>query len=148
MVARRTRVPACVFLVMLLASLGLLAGGLPAQADSSDPGTSVPGDAEPGAGSPMASSSMPSPEDVALRKARETNARVEVWQQRTMTSTVEALPNGTLQLMESLRPIRVQKDGAGDHGWVPVDTTLRVVGGRVVPGAVQGEMSFSAGGSD
>lgn len=55
-----------------------------------------------------------------------------------------ANPDGTRSFEQYLVAKRVRRDS----GWIAVDTTLRVVNGRVVPGATALEMSFSAGGSD
>jgi hypothetical protein len=60
----------------------------------------------------------------------------------TESSTVTALPNGQLSLTESVLPVRVRRG----RGWVPVDTSLRLSGGRLAPTAVPGSMSFSDGG--
>lgn len=55
-----------------------------------------------------------------------------------------ANPDGTRSFEQYLVAKRVRRDS----GWVPVDTTLRVANGRVVPGATALQTSFSAGGSD
>ncbi|WP_444829474.1 FG-GAP-like repeat-containing protein [Actinokineospora sp.] len=69
--------------------------------------------------------------------------RVEVLDQRTETGRVFANPSGTVTLEQHSLPVRTRQDGR----WVDIDTTLRMVGGRVVPVASAAEVALSAGGS-
>lgn len=79
----------------------------------------------------------------ASTQARSTRQSVAVSDLTTETSTVTALPDGRLSLTESVLPTRVKQEGR----WVPVDTSLRVSGGRLVPVAVPQSLSLSDGGS-
>jgi hypothetical protein len=54
-----------------------------------------------------------------------------------------ANPDGTRSFEQYVAAQRVRRDA----GWVPLDTTLRMADGRVVPAATVLDMSFSAGGS-
>jgi hypothetical protein len=68
--------------------------------------------------------------------------RVELLERRTETSRVFANPSGTVTLEQHNQPIHVRRG----EGWVPVDDTLEVRGGRLVPRASPLAVSFSAGG--
>ena len=83
------------------------------------------------------------PESVALDKAQRTGEKVEILSARTETQTTFANPQGTLTTELSAGPIRIRR---GD-GFVPIDTTLEVLGGAVVPKAAQGQIEISNGGA-
>jgi hypothetical protein len=69
--------------------------------------------------------------------------QVEDISARTEDSQTFANPNGTYELREYLVP---QWAKSGDGAWAPVDTTLRLRDGKVVPGNTTMPMWFSAGG--
>ncbi|HEV2373269.1 MAG TPA: hypothetical protein VGS19_13985 [Streptosporangiaceae bacterium] len=80
----------------------------------------------------------------AVARARVSGKPVVVPALTTATASVTAQPGGRLVATATVLPVRVQRG----NGWVPVDTTLRSAGGRLVPGAVPGDsVSFSGGGS-
>ncbi|WP_149550378.1 FG-GAP repeat domain-containing protein [Streptomyces marokkonensis] len=81
-------------------------------------------------------------EERARERAAKTGEPVEVPSARTETSETHALPNGNLRTTQHTLPVRVKREGA----WLPVDTTLTEVAGRVRPRAVPGDVTFSAGG--
>lgn len=78
----------------------------------------------------------------ALVAARSSGQRVEVMGERTARSQVFANPSGTLTMEQHNQAVRVRR---GD-GWVPVDATLRVRDGWVVPAAAEMDVRFSTGG--
>jgi hypothetical protein len=83
-------------------------------------------------------------EAAALARAKATGAAVVVGSLTTPTSMVTAEPDGHLVAASSAAPVRVRTRA----GWTPVDTRLRLSGGRLAPRAVPGDsVSFSAGGS-
>ena len=65
--------------------------------------------------SPVAAS-----EDQALAEARRLGKNVEVGSLRGESRDVVAMPDGTLQAREYLRPVRVRVHGK----WQPIDTDL------------------------
>jgi hypothetical protein len=83
------------------------------------------------------------PESVALDKAQRSGKKVEIVSARTETETTFANPEGTLTTELSAGPIRIRK---GD-GFVPIDTTLEILDGAVVPKAAQGQIEISNGGA-
>ena len=96
----------------------------------------------PASGSgPLVVMSAADPVAVALDQAEATGARVEVTSERTETDTVWANPSGTVTQEISVSPVRV----ATGAGWVPVDYSLRQVGGRLEPVASDADVSFAAG---
>ncbi|RAY15895.1 hypothetical protein DPM19_09060 [Actinomadura craniellae] len=78
----------------------------------------------------------------ALAAARKSGKPVEVLSRRGETRTVRALPTGRFEVTQHLRPVRTVQNGR----WVGVDTTLKLVNGKVVPTATSARMAFSAGG--
>ncbi|MFP8904455.1 LamG domain-containing protein [Streptomyces atacamensis] len=96
-----------------------------------------------------ASSTSTSPEtalteEAAHAKAVSTNEKVEIISQRGESSEVYATPEGHLEAVQHLRPVRARVDGE----WKPVDNTLHRRGdGAIVPGATTVDMVFSGGGN-
>ena len=83
-------------------------------------------------------------ESAALRQAKAAGHAVVVGSLTSPTSMVTAEPDGRLESSSSVLPVRVRTR----TGWVPVDTRLRLAGGRLVPAVVPGDsVSFSAGGT-
>jgi hypothetical protein len=139
------------------ASLGQVAGAPPGQAATPIPPSASaytlpssrpqPGPlAAIGLGDLSGESALPAAARSAMRtassRAKATGRAVGIGALTTETTSVAAEPNGKLSLTESLLPVRVRRGPA----WVPVNTSLRLVDGRLVPVAVPGSMSFSAGG--
>ncbi|MFF4831685.1 LamG domain-containing protein [Streptomyces sp. NPDC001315] len=82
-------------------------------------------------------------EDAALAEARRTGKDVEVAALRSETAEVFAKPDGTLEAIEHMRPVRTRVDGA----WKDIDTTLeRRPDGSVAPKAAATGIAFSGGG--
>jgi len=79
----------------------------------------------------------------ASARARSTRQSVTVGALTTETSMVAALPNGTMSLTQSVLPVRVRQGS----GWVPVNASLRVSGGRLVSVALPYSVSLSDGGT-
>ncbi len=80
---------------------------------------------------------------VALAKAKESGKRSEVKSRRTSSRSTFANPDGTVTDETAQTPVRAEND-RGDL--VPIDTSLRSEGGRLVPEAVSNDVSFSADG--
>ncbi|GAA3375834.1 VCBS repeat-containing protein [Streptomyces sannanensis] len=78
----------------------------------------------------------------ALAKAKSSGKPVEIVERRTETSEVYVNPSGTTTVTTHLVPVRVRQ---GDT-WVPVDTDLAFVNGRVVPKAAVAGLELSDGG--
>ncbi len=76
--------------------------------------------------------------------ARLQDRRIEIVDARTEESTSWANPDGTVTVESFTGPIRVQ-DSQGT--WQPVDVSLSVVDGKVVPKSAAAQIAFSAGGS-
>ncbi|WP_406494930.1 LamG domain-containing protein [Streptomyces sp. NBC_01604] len=82
-------------------------------------------------------------EDAALAEAARTGKDVEVAALRSETAEVFAKPDGTLEAIEHLRPVRTRVDGA----WKDIDTTLeRRSDGSVAPKVAATGIVFSGGG--
>ncbi|MEU3188136.1 LamG domain-containing protein [Streptomyces sp. NPDC006923] len=82
-------------------------------------------------------------EDAALAEARRTGKDVEVTAERTETGEVFAKPNGRLEALEHLRPVRTRVNGE----WRDIDTSLRKrADGSVTPEAASVGIAFSGGG--
>ncbi|MCP2337528.1 LamG domain-containing protein [Actinomadura rupiterrae] len=80
----------------------------------------------------------------ALAEAKKTGTNVEVTGLRSETREVLARPDGLLEGVEHLRPVRTLKAGK----WVGVDPTLhRAADGTIAPAATTVGLSFSGGGS-
>lgn len=82
-------------------------------------------------------------EPSALAAARSSGRRVEVLAKRTERAQVFANPSGSMTMELNNQPVRVRN---GD-GWVPVDATLRIRDGWVVPTAAVVDVRFSLGGN-
>jgi hypothetical protein len=83
-------------------------------------------------------------EQAAVAQARATGKPVVVGSLTTGTLLETAKPDGTLVASTNILPVRVKTNA----GWVPVDTRLRLSGGRLAAVAVPGDtVSFSAGGT-
>ncbi|MET9874885.1 LamG domain-containing protein [Actinacidiphila glaucinigra] len=81
----------------------------------------------------------------ASERAAATGKPVEVVAERTEYSTVNANPDGTYTLAQSITPVRAR---AGDGTWHAVDATLeRRPDGSVGPRAAVVDLSFSGGGA-
>ena len=131
-----------------LAPLGVAGAAQAADASSPVPVGAAwqpPADPEPsGQYGQFASASADPAETAASRQAEATGKAVVVSSLTTATSMVTAEPDGILEASSSVLPVRVRARG----GWVPVDTRLRLAGGRLSPGEVPGDsVSFSAGGT-
>ncbi|WP_026416976.1 LamG domain-containing protein [Actinomadura oligospora] len=80
----------------------------------------------------------------ALAEAKASGKEVEVTGLRSETRDVVARPDGLLEGVEHLRPVRTMKDGK----WVGVDPTLhRSDDGSIAPAASTVGLTFSGGGS-
>lgn len=99
--------------------------------------------AEPDPGASSSVVTEAASEGEARSAAAASGQRVEVLDQRSETGQVFANPSGSLTLEQHSSPVRTRKDGR----WVGIDTTVRLDGGRVVPGATAAGVSFSGGGS-
>ncbi|MFF3610070.1 LamG-like jellyroll fold domain-containing protein [Streptomyces sp. NPDC002463] len=85
------------------------------------------------------------PESIALREAKDRGQPVDVPSMRDEFSEVTARPDGMLESVTHVQPVRTRKDG---H-WVGVDTTLQAApDGMVEPKAVLPGLAFSGGGDD
>ncbi|MDT5040746.1 MAG: hypothetical protein QOE51_1731 [Actinoplanes sp.] len=89
------------------------------------------------------SSTVAPDEATAAWQAHKFGSPVEVLADRTESSQTFAQPDGTFTFRQSASPQRVRKG----ESWVPVDTTLVLSGGSVVPKATVLAMRFSGGGS-
>ncbi|MEE1941934.1 LamG-like jellyroll fold domain-containing protein [Streptomyces sp. TRM 70361] len=84
-----------------------------------------------------------SAESKALMEAKRSGEPVEITSLRGETSEVHATPDGDLEAVEYLRPVRARVAGE----WKPVDTGLARTGeGTVAPGATTVALEFSGGG--
>jgi hypothetical protein len=128
-------------------------GGLPANGVSStDSQVSLDGETAADVSAGLSMAVMPgsgvepaaADESAAAAAAAALGHRVEIASLTTETGRHLANPDGTVLFESYAAPQRVRRDG----GWVPVDTTLQVVDGRVVPAATLLELSLSAGGGD
>lgn len=145
-------------LAALLLGAGLcLGGGAPAVAASSSASSgsgSAVTDQDPGSSDPV--SGALSPEDVpgvepvatsdavaaAVKLAKSSGKAVEVAALTTATTLTYAEPTGEMAVRDDVLPQRVKMSG----GWRAVSTSLRVVRGRLAPGAVPSDsVSFSDG---
>ncbi|MGW1326327.1 LamG-like jellyroll fold domain-containing protein [Streptomyces antibioticus] len=82
-------------------------------------------------------------QSAALAQARSTGKNVEVTALRNESEEVYATPDGKLESVQHLRPVRARVDGR----WAAIDNTLtRGEGGRVVPKAAAVGLTFSGGG--
>ncbi|MET9963763.1 hypothetical protein ABZ128_32610, partial [Streptomyces sp. NPDC006326] len=92
---------------------------------------------------PVADGSM-SPEDFALKKAKETGQPFELVSARSQSSDTWALPTGKWSVKRYGTPVRVRRGAA----WVPVDPTLVfAANGSVVSKAAAVSVAFSGGGT-
>ncbi|GAA4028902.1 hypothetical protein GCM10022247_62440 [Allokutzneria multivorans] len=91
---------------------------------------------------PAAVADTSAAERTALLEAQRSGHPVELTESLEAHSRTVAEPGGTLTTSRSVHPERVRTPG----GWVPVDTALRVVENRVVPGATTTEVQLSGGG--
>ncbi|WP_245563634.1 LamG-like jellyroll fold domain-containing protein [Longispora albida] len=80
----------------------------------------------------------------AASLARACGGQVEVLDQRSETSQVFALPNGTFTASMHARPVRAKLP---DGRWAAVDTKLQATGGRIAPAVSPAGVVFSAGGT-
>ncbi|GGO81929.1 LamG-like jellyroll fold domain-containing protein [Wenjunlia tyrosinilytica] len=84
-------------------------------------------------------------ESDALGRARESGRNVEVGSLRSESGEVYATPDGDLEAVEHLRPVRARVGGA----WKAVDTSLAVrPDGSVGPAVTTVGMEFSGGGDE
>ncbi|HEX2149749.1 MAG TPA: DNRLRE domain-containing protein, partial [Actinomycetota bacterium] len=81
---------------------------------------------------------------MALDAAQRSGKKVEIVSARSETQTTFANPEGTLTTELSAGPVRVRR---GD-GFVPIDTTLQIMDGAVVPKAAPAEVVLSNGGAE
>lgn len=79
----------------------------------------------------------------AVLAAHAEGHQVEITNARSETTTTYANPDGTLTTTIAATPIRVRKS----TGWTPVDTSLSVQNGRLMPAAVPYSASLSNGGT-
>jgi hypothetical protein len=80
----------------------------------------------------------------AAVRARATGKPVVAAMLTTATSQTTALPDGELELTESLLPVRMRHAGT----WVPLNPALhQTTGGRLTPQAASSPLSVSAGGN-
>jgi hypothetical protein len=84
------------------------------------------------------SSTVAPDEATAAWQAHKFGSPVEVLADRTESSQTFAQPDGTFTFRQSASPQRVRKG----ESWVPVDTTLVLSGGSVVPKATVLAMRF------
>ncbi|MEV7374659.1 LamG domain-containing protein [Streptomyces sp. NPDC090301] len=119
----------------MLAGAGLVSGIAPATAAvSADLDQAGTDDTQPVADTP---------ESLALREAKELGQPVDVPSMRDEFSEVTARPDGMLESVTHVQPVRTRKEGR----WVAVDRTLREAsGGMVEPKAVLPGLAFSGGG--
>lgn len=129
---RRARLAVvCSVAALSMVLLGSLASAAPVRADA-DPAASVP-DAERAAD-----------ETTATAIAAEYGHPVAIDSLTTPTSQTSAQPDGSMELMSSSVPVRVEEGS----GWVPVDTSLTTAtDGMVAPKESAVPVEFSAGGS-
>ncbi len=81
----------------------------------------------------------------AADAAESAGTNVEVTSLRSESGEVYATPDGQLEAVQHLKPVRTRVDGA----WEPIDNTLaKRSDGRIVPDAAAVGLSFSGGGSD
>lgn len=92
--------------------------------------------------STMVPASAGTPVNTPAARATGTDERVELLERRTETSQMFANPSGTVTLEQHNQPIHVRRG----QDWVPVDDTLEIQEGRVVPRASPVAVSFSTGG--
>ncbi|MFE6750876.1 ricin-type beta-trefoil lectin domain protein [Kitasatospora purpeofusca] len=131
----RRLVPACALgLVLGAAPTVALADDRPFAAPSGKAGVEAPAFPGPAAG----------PLQAARLKAKSTGKPVTVDELTTETSTTVARPDGKLDLISSLLPVRVKKGG----GWADVDTALvRNGDGSFSPKATPSGVKVSGGGT-
>lgn len=110
----------------------------PDSSDDTDGSSGQDDDPDPGAGEPK----RPDPV-AAMVTAQASGKRVEDLSQGDEFTRVFANPDGSWTSDTTARPQRA-RDGDGE--WAPVDTTLSVVDGRVVPANVPVDISLSGGG--
>ncbi|WP_347178131.1 LamG-like jellyroll fold domain-containing protein [Streptomyces sp. LX-29] len=122
-------------------SLGLLPGGL-SEAAAETAVRAVPS-AVSGPGVDDTGTSETAPEDEALARAKRSGKKIEVESLRGEAREVYATPDGRLEAIEHLRPVRARVGGE----WKPVDTDLaRTADGMVTPKVATADVAFSAGG--
>lgn len=118
--------------VLSLLAIGLpfLAAPVPARAEEATP--------------TIADTDRAADEATAKAVAAEYGHAVAIDSMTTPTSQTSAEADGSMELMSSSVPVRVEKD----HGWVPVDVSLApTVDGMVAPKTAAVPVEFSAGGS-
>lgn len=125
----------------LLTMIGLAA---PAGAVPELPASEAAGAVRPEHAATTGDAASGPPADTPAARAKASGKRVEVVERRSETATVFANPDGTFTAELSALPKRVRRG----TGWVPVDTTLQVVDGRVIPRAATVPISFSGGGRE
>ncbi|MET7363892.1 hypothetical protein ABZS76_36360 [Streptomyces sp. NPDC005562] len=82
-------------------------------------------------------------EEAAAQRAGSSGEPVEVTSLRGESSDTFALPDGTLEAREYLRPVRARQG----KGWKPVDTDLvKSADGGVTPRVATVDLEFSGGG--
>jgi hypothetical protein len=128
---------ASVVTAILTGVLTPLGAGSQASAAPTSDAVSATATASDGAGAALT-------EQAAVTRAESTGSNVEITSMRSETSEVYADPDGRLEAVQHLRPVRARVDG----GWKPIDNTLAVAGdGMVEPRATAVAMAFSAGGT-
>ena len=137
-------------LVAALAAAGVLTAGAPAAGGTGG----AAGPARAGATSAIPATpdaELTAPDAVsAAAIARLQGAPVEVLGERTETSSVFAMPDGTAMAGSASGPVWVRKGGDGTSAadWAPVDLTLGVrADGSVAPVAQGAGLVLSGGGS-
>ena len=84
-------------------------------------------------------------ETSALLMARLQNRRIEVLGERTSSSTMYALPDGTFTAEAYAGPVRVKQ---ADGSWQDVDTTLSDTGDALAPETAAADITVSDGGDE
>ncbi|WP_432127457.1 LamG-like jellyroll fold domain-containing protein [Streptomyces sp. bgisy082] len=86
---------------------------------------------------------MDTPESLAVKQAKKTGKPVEVLALRTEFGEITARPDGTLESVTHIQPVRTRQNGE----WVSIDPNLVAApDGMVEPKAVLSGLSFSGGG--
>jgi hypothetical protein len=120
--------------VSILVAATLVSGGGAASADVMSTAPASPADAERAANPAT-----------AISIAAEYGHPVAIDSETTQTSQVSALPDGSMQLMATSVPVRVE----ATSGWVPVDVTLQAGSdGLLAPRQPAAPVEFSGGGTD
>jgi hypothetical protein len=106
-----------------------------AKVDAADASTPLTG--------PITAPTEAADEETAMALAGRFRSPVEVLSKRTESAQTFAQPDGSFRFVQAASPQRVRRGS----GWVPVDPTLKLSDGLVVPQAAVLNLQFSGGGS-